>query len=217
MKTFTAVMFCLLVALMPILGDWINLAPDTSLQLPQAPITKETQVLDKEISDPELEPPYFPQVPLSDKLKHHIILECDKYGVPPVIVFALIKRETDYGRYNPKCDLSKDRYEGLGDSGNSYGIMQIQKHYYEKEMDLLGLTDLQDNFQNVTLGIYILRQRIKTFEAQYPTTALICGLLAYNRGESGAKKYIRIHGINEVSNDSYVKAILLEANRIISY
>ena len=165
----------------------------------------------------ESELDYYPQVPLSAALKKHIVLECDKYQIPPIIIFAMIWRETDYGRYRATYDSTVDRYEHLGDNGKSYGIMQIQQHYYQDEMVQLGLTDLKDNFQNVTLGIFLMNRLIKQYEVQYPNHFVACALLAYNRGTGGANSYIKKHGLASVKENEYVKTIFQEMSRIIDF
>lgn len=153
-------------------------------------------------------------VPLSDNLKQFIIDECAKYDISPSLVFAIIYKETGYGTYKAKYDPEIERYTVKGDSGKSYGLMQIQLRYVEKEMKLLGCDDLCDNFQNVRVGIYLLAQKMEWAAARWPSYTENCAILAYNRGNGGATTYIRAYGAKRVKKNSYVKKVLAEIERI---
>lgn len=173
--------------------------------------TEDTTV--EETTEAPIEPKYG-CVPLSDALKQFIIDECAKYDLSPSLVFGIIYKETGYGTYKSKYDPETERYTVKGDSGKSYGLMQIQLRYVEKEMKLLGCDDLCDNFQNVRVGIYLLVQKLEWAVARWPKYAEECALLAYNRGNGGATTYIRAYGAKRVKNNSYVKKVLAEIERI---
>lgn len=116
-------------------------------------------------------------VPLSDDLQKHIINLCAEKQIDPAIIFAMIYRESTY---NPNA---------MGDDGKSYGLMQIQLRYVRERMERLGCTDLLDPFQNVTVGIDILSEKI----ARYGTIGE--ALTAYNAGDVGAYNYYFSKGI----------------------
>lgn len=107
-----------------------------------------------EIKLPEAEPvaateqaPLY-DVPLSTNLQEHIRQLCDEYGVDMPLVLAIIGQESNY------------RPDAVGDNGNSLGLMQIQPRWHQARMDKLGVTDLTDSYQNVTVGINLLAELI---------------------------------------------------------
>lgn len=107
-----------------------------------------------EIKLPEVEPvavteqaPLY-DVPLSADLQEHIKGLCDDYGVDMPLVLAIIGQESNY------------RPDAVGDNGNSLGLMQIQPRWHQARMDDLGVTDLLDPYQNVTVGIDLLAELI---------------------------------------------------------
>lgn len=107
-----------------------------------------------EIKLPEAEPvditeqaPLY-DVPLSSDLQEHIRQLCDEYGVDIPLVLAIIGQESNY------------RPDAVGDNGNSLGLMQIQPRWHQSRMDKLGVTDLLDPYQNVTVGIDLLAELI---------------------------------------------------------
>ena len=77
-----------------------------------------------------IEPIKFFDVPLSYELQLHIFAECEKHNIAPTIIIAMIERESSY---DPNA---------IGDNGKSFGLMQIQPIWFEKEMNELGITDL---------------------------------------------------------------------------
>lgn len=110
----------------------------------------------------------FYDVPLPEELQLHIFKECDKHNIAPAIVIAMIERESSY------------RADVLGDNGNSYGLMQIQPRWNQERMDRLGITDLLDPYQNVTVGIDLLAELIDENPDLYWV------LMAYNGGQDYA-------------------------------
>ena len=85
-------------------------------------------------------------VPLEVDLQLHIKELCDAYGVDMPLVLAIIGQESNY---DPAA---------IGDSGNSIGLMQVQPMHHSRRMDRLGVTDLTDPYQNITVGIDLLAE-----------------------------------------------------------
>lgn len=112
----------------------------------------------------EPEEVYF-DVPLSKELQNHIFAECEKHGIDPTIVIAMCYRESTY------------RADAIGDNGRSFGLMQIQERYHKERMQRLGVTDLLDPFQNVTVGVDFLAELLDKHEGDVAKA-----LTAYNRG-----------------------------------
>lgn len=74
----------------------------------------------------------------------HIDKMAKRYGLNPDIVKALIEEESGW------CSSAE------GDGGNSIGLMQIQERWHKDRMRKLGVTNLYDPKQNVTVGCDIL-------------------------------------------------------------
>ena len=115
-----------------------------------------------EATEPEV---LFYDVPLDDDLQLHIIEEAVEHGIDPAIIIAMAYKESTY---NPKA---------IGDSGNSYGLLQIQPKWHKKRMERLGCTDLLDPYQNVTVAVDYLADQIERYGG-----SVAKGLTAYNKG-----------------------------------
>lgn len=133
-------------------------------------------------------------VPLSDELQDHIAMTCEKYHIDPAIVTAMIFQESTY------------RSHLLGDGGKSYGLMQVQKRWHEERMDKLGVDNLFDPFQNVTVGIDILAGHIDAYDGDVEMA-----LVAYNMGATGAKRNCFSKG---VYSSKYSRAVLEKAEEL---
>ena len=106
-------------------------------------------------------------VPLDADLQKYIADTSKEYGIDAELVLAVIGQESDY---NAKA---------IGDSGDSEGLMQIQKKWHSARMEKLGCDDLLDPFQNVTVGIDILADKVNEGGLEW-------GLMAYNGGDAYA-------------------------------
>ena len=67
-------------------------------------------------------------------------------------------------------------------STNDYGLMQINTVNHGWLQEKLGIKDFLDPYQNTRSGIYILRNLFEKYEDPAKV------LMAYNLGETGAKK-----------------------------
>lgn len=105
----------------------------------------------------------------SDELQEFTQDLCGVRQLSYPLILALIERETGYRNVNPN---------GCG----STGYMQIIPKWHEERMEKFGVTDLLDPKGNITVGIDYLSE---LFE-KYHEVNLV--LMAYNMGESGAKK-----------------------------
>lgn len=115
----------------------------------------------------EDEPTFF-DVPLSEEVQNHIFTVCDSYGIDSALVIAIIERESNF------------TIDSVGDEGRSFGLMQINKQWHEKRMEELGVTDLFDPCQNITVGVNYLA------ELREQGNNLHWLLMAYNGGASYA-------------------------------
>lgn len=105
------------------------------------------------------------EIPLDAELQTYIVTECEKHNIRPAIVFAMCKRESNY------------TIDVIGDSGDSYGLLQIQPRWHYKRMLDLNSTNLLDPYHNVTVGIDILAELIEKYDGK-----ICAALVAYNAG-----------------------------------
>lgn len=103
-------------------------------------------------------------VPMDKAMQIHIVEEANRRGVSPAVVFAIIQTESEY-------DAGK-----IGDSGNSYGLMQIYASEHTERCQTLNAVNLLDPFVNVCVGIDILAE-LGTYKMP-----LEWELMAYNGG-----------------------------------
>ena len=108
-------------------------------------------------------------IPLDAQLQKYIVEQSTAHGIQPEIIVAMIKQESNY-----KADT-------MGDKGNSFGLMQIQKRFHLERMERLGVTDLLDPYSNVSVGIDFLAELLDKYDGNIPMA-----LTAYNCGASGA-------------------------------
>ena len=121
-------------------------------------------------------------VPLDDDFQLFVIRLCEERHIDPAIVFAMIDRESDF---NADC---------IGDNGASFGLLQIQTQHHKDRMDKLGVTDLFNPYQNVTVGVDYLEELIDYYDGNVEMA-----LMAYNAGQTGAYNYWFSAGV--YSND----------------
>lgn len=105
------------------------------------------------IDNPEVYTKPLPDpVPVAQlETNNHIEKTAKRYGLNPDIVKALIEEESGW------------LASAEGDSGKSIGLMQIQEHWHKDRMKRLGVTDLYDPQQNITVGCDILSELLKKY------------------------------------------------------
>lgn len=144
----------------------------------------ETEMPTTEATEPTETETLFYDVPLDEDLQLHIIEEAVEHGIDPAIIIAMAYKESTY------------RTDAIGDSGKSYGLLQIQPKWHSKRMQKLGCTDLLDPYQNVVVGVDYLAEQLE----RYGTIEK--ALTAYNKG----------HYAGKITN--YAKSILAKAEEI---
>lgn len=92
----------------------------------------------------------------------------------------------------------------MGDKGESYGLMQIKKKWHTARMERLGVTDLLDPYQNVTVGIDLLAELLRY------GGSLEWALMCYNGGYAYADKRIASGKISD-----YAKGVIRMSNELI--
>ena len=134
---------------------------------------------------------YWDEIPLKAHLQDYIARECEKVNISPTIVLAMIERESNFDK------------DAIGDNGESYGLMQIKKHYHMERMERLGCMELLDAYHNVRVGIDILAELVDEGDG------IEWALMAFNGGRTYANEMAE-H--NKVSN--YAKAVMARANEL---
>lgn len=150
-------------------------------------------ILEPEAYVEELPAPQTWDVPLEHGLQLHIAALCDEKHIDPELVLAIIEQES---RWDPQA---------MGDSGESYGLMQIWKSWHEGRMERLGVTDLLDPYGNVTVGIDILAEKIEKYDT------LGEALTVYNAGDGGAYKHYFSKGVYA---NSYAVEVMARAEEM---
>lgn len=109
------------------------------------------------------------EVELDEELQEFIYCLSYGYNIDYAFVMGLIEAESTY-----QVDVVS--------STNDYGLMQINTVNHEWLKEKLGVTDFLDPYQNTMSGIYILRNLFEKYEDPEKV------LMAYNMGETGAKR-----------------------------
>ena len=127
---------------------------------------------DNPLYDKEAEEVIHPRIncPLDDATQQMILDKCEHFNIDFAFTMAVIFCESSF------------RPDVVSYNGTSVGLMQINKINHEWLSEELGITDFFDPEQNVTAGLYMLRQLFEKYE----DPALV--LMAYNMGEYGASK-----------------------------
>lgn len=109
------------------------------------------------------------EVELDEELQEFIYCLSYGYNIDYAFVMGLIETESTY-------------QVNAVSSTNDYGLMQINTVNHEWLKEKLGVTDFLDPYQNTRSGIYILRNLFEKYEDPEKV------LMAYNMGETGAKR-----------------------------
>lgn len=122
-------------------------------------------------------------IPLDDELQDYIIETSEERGVDPAIIIAMIERESQF-------DI-----DVIGDRGKAFGLMQIHPRWHSDRMEKLGVTDLLDPYQNVTVGIDIMAELLDRGES------VEWALMAYNGGYAHANRHIEAGTLSGYATD----------------
>jgi soluble lytic murein transglycosylase-like protein len=101
-----------------------------------------------------------------------------KYDVSPFVLFAIMKRESNFG-----LALSPPNPSGTGDNGHGRGLMQVDDRYWA---DWLDSNNWGDPKTNIFKGAEILAQKQKYLSNRLTLDAIEleqAAVAAYNAGE----------------------------------
>lgn len=138
---------------------------------------------------------YFPETEVEEQeptFEEWLIDYCYSQDVSPYLVMAMIEHESE-------CVPDK-----IGDSGESYGLMQIQPRWWDWLAEDVGVDNYLDERQNVMLGVEI----IKYLSEINDDPAWV--LMAYNGGEAYANKYYSKGIISVYADEILSRTIELE-------
>ena len=139
-----------------------------------------------EIIEPEPEIDIYP-VDLDADLQRYIIETCKEYQINPSIVIAMCFYESSFNT------------DAIGDNGEGMGLMGINPRWCWPEMEKLNCSDMRDPYQNVTVGIDILAQKMAKYDGN-PEMAL----MSYNAGDAGAHRLWFDKGIYSTTYSSNI-------------
>lgn len=122
-------------------------------------------------------------IPLSYDLQHYIYELSWEYNVDPILVMAIIKKES---KFDPHT---------VGDSGRAIGLMQIQGQWHYERICLLKCNDMYDPYQNILVGMDYLAE---LFEGDMTTEWV---LMAYNGGRTWANKHATVGYTTKYARD----------------
>ena len=136
--------------------------------------------------EPEPEIDIYP-VDLDADLQRYIIETCKEYQINPSVVIAMCFYESSFN------------VDAIGDNGEGMGLMGINPRWCWPEMEKLNCPDMRDPYQNVTVGIDILAQKMAKYDGN-PEMAL----MSYNAGDAGAHRLWFDKGIYSTTYSSNI-------------
>ena len=139
-----------------------------------------------EVIEPEPEIDIYP-VDLDADLQRYIIETCKEYKINPTVVIAMCFYESSFNA------------DAIGDNGEGMGLMGINPRWCWPEMEKLNCPDMRDPYQNVTVGIDILAQKMAKYDGN-PEMAL----MSYNAGDAGAHRLWFDKGIYSTTYSSNI-------------
>ena len=157
--------------------------PETSTELPE--MTTELPEMTTEAEKTLPSPPDL-DIPLNDEIKSFIYEKCKYDDDMYCLVMAVIKQESDFDH---SC---------VSDDGHDRGLMQLRDLYYDYWIKKYDVTDPEELYDNLTVGITMLQEYIEKYE--YKNLAL----MSYNCGETGAKRLWK----KDIYNTNYTKKVL---------
>lgn len=134
----------------------------------------------------------YTNIPLSARFQHYIDDKCKNYGISTNVVMATIWKESNFD-----IDI-------MGDHGEAYGLMQIQKKWHKARMKKVGATDLLNCYDNVNVGIDYLAELYKIYNGNWHKT-----LMAYNGGHAYCKRRVKAG----LKNSPYSRMIMNKAEQ----
>ena len=121
----------------------------------------------------------YTNIPLSARFQKYIDGKCKSYGISTNVVMGCIRVESNF------------QTQIMGDRGEAYGLMQVQKKWHKARMKKVGATNLLDPYDNVAVGIDYLAELYKIYNGNWHKA-----LMAYNGGHAYCKRRVRAGLVN---------------------
>ena len=134
----------------------------------------------------------YTNIPLSARFQRHIDEKCKSYDISTNVVMATIWKESNF-------DI-----DVMGDHGEAYWLMQVQKKWHKARMKKVGATDLLNCYDNVNVGIDYLAELYKIYNGNWHKT-----LMAYNGGHAYCKRRVKAG----LKNSPYSRMIMNKAEQ----
>lgn len=148
------------------------------------------------VADATPEEPLF-DVPLDEDVQRHIMRKCEESSIPAAVVIAMIERES--------CFTA----DAVGDNGNAFGLLHIWKKWHSDRMERLGVTDLLDPCQNVTVAVDLLSELLEQDKG------LAWALMAFNMGSAKANEFYNAGKVSDYASSVIAAAEAFEEGRWI--
>lgn len=116
----------------------------------------------------------YTSIPLSASFQTWIDEKCKEYGISTNVVMGVIKKESGF------------RIKVMGDNGDAYGLMQVQKKWHLDRMLKVGAKNLLNGYDNTLVGIDFLAELYRANGGNWHKT-----LMAYNGGQGYANSRVR--------------------------
>lgn len=120
----------------------------------------------------------YTNIPLSARFQRYIDGKCKSYGISTNVVMGCIRTESNF------------QTQIMGDRGEAYGLMQVQKKWHKARMKKVGATNLLDPYDNVAVGIDYLAELYGIYGNYHKA------LMAYNGGHAYCKRRLRAGLVN---------------------
>ena len=144
-----------------------------------AKTTKTTkQPTKKQSSSSSTSTKLYTNIPLSARFQKYIDGKCKSYGISTNVVMGCIRTESNF------------QTQIMGDRGEAYGLMQVQKKWHKARMKKVGATNLLDPYDNVAVGIDYLAELYGIYGNYHKA------LMAYNGGHAYCKRRLRMGLVN---------------------
>ena len=116
----------------------------------------------------------YKSVPFTARFQKWIDNKCKSYGISTNVVMGVIETESNF------------TIKAMGDNGEAYGLMQIQKKWHKKRMQKVNAVNLLNCYDNVHVGIDYLAELYKANNKNWHKT-----LMAYNGGQAYANRRVK--------------------------
>jgi hypothetical protein len=126
--------------------------------------------------------PVRDDVPLDAEIQRLLYRACGETGIRYELALAVIWQETDFRNV-------------VGDGGESFGYMQVQKKHHEERMERLGVTDLNDPYSNFLIGCDYLAELVAK------DNGLEWALHGYNGGPTYANDMAKARTVSQYAKN----------------